>query len=163
MSVNFRPSLFIFFLPALLGCAGEEPPSRGAVFCNINQTEVYSIGSDPTADFNVTNRSFTTNFNAVTCPNVENEAFDSFVSRVKRENNTLTIIQNQFNSAQFRLDFEISGTDLLPLENVVTVNRCTIQRRWEGTLDAATNTATIQEDIIYRGNCDLIFPLPNET
>lgn len=157
MKVCLRISQLLFLSLILFACAASDSESRGKLFCNINQTETYQLGVDPAVDFNVTNLQMNTRFNNVTCPDVNNESFEVFISRVKRVGNTMTIIQNQFNSSQIQLDFEISGDSLSPIENALTINNCTIKRTWSGTIDTPGTTITLLENIDYRGNCATVF------
>lgn len=146
--------LFIFIIAATLSCQrASKQESTGEVFCNINQNEVYSVGTNPAVDFNVTNQTKTTSFNQTDCPQVDNDSFDAFVSRVKRVGNTLIIVEDQYSGVEKELVFTISGNQIQPIENKQTNHNCTITRSWTGTLGTPANGITLTEDISFKGNC----------
>jgi hypothetical protein len=128
--------LLLVILFFSLSCAVNQNEEAGPVFCTIDQTETYNLGLDPSADtFDVLNLVRTTTFNSTDCPQVQNVPLESFVSRVQRQGQLLSIYERQFTPGQFLLEMTIVGTTLLPVENLFNINNCSIIRRWSGTLD----------------------------
>ena len=150
--VNLLPMIFI-------ACAVTDRENDGPVFCTINQTETYQVGTSTAVDFDETNLEKTTDFNSNDCPNVNNDSFTVLISRVKRENTALTVIENQFQLSQFQLDMIVSGTTLLPVKNVININGCSIIQTWRGSI--AGNSVTVNEVITYRGACQSTFYNPD--
>ena len=57
------------------GCAVNNDEVDGPVFCEIDQTDTYTLGVSPAADFNQTNIVKTRVFNNTDCPNINNDSF----------------------------------------------------------------------------------------
>ena len=141
----------------ILSCKAGENESNGPVFCSINQTATYQLTTDPGVDFNDTNLQKDTTFNTNTCPDVNTESFSILISRVKRVGTAVTIIENEFSGGQFTLALVASGTSLLPLENKLTFNGCTVIRRWIGTIVSPGTTITVTKNTTYKGACESTF------
>lgn len=161
MKLPLKALTFLTCCSTLMACAQSDKESTGPVFCTIDQSEVYQLNTDPTTNFNVTNLSKTISFNDTDCPNINNDSFTSFVSRVKRVDNGLQIYERQYQSSQFLLEMDISGTTLLPVRQVLNSNNCSIIRTWQGNLDAAAETVNINLVIEYKGACQSTFYNPD--
>lgn len=146
----------------MVSCAASDDEVDGSLFCNINQTETYQIGTSPTADFNVTNLQMATSFNQANCPDINTDSFSSFVSRVKRTGNKLIVYDNQYQGNQTQLTFNIDGTQLDSIRNVFTINNCSVVRTWTGELSPGTNEVILTENIDYKGLCNHIFIIPEQ-
>ncbi len=144
-----------------IACAVSDREKDGPVFCQIDQTETFQLGTDPGVDFNVTNLVKNINFNAVDCPRVSNEGFSTFVSRVKRVGNTVTVIEAMYSPGEFTLDMIVSGTTLLPVTRKVNINNCSIIRTWTGTVNSPGTTIAINEVVTYKGACQSTFYNPD--
>ena len=150
--------VWVFILPALiLSCKAGERESSGPIFCTIETTTTYQLGTDPGIDFDVTNLQKDTVFTNADCPNINTEAFSTLISRVKRVGSTVSIIEREFSSTKSTIELTAAGTSLLPLENSVSINGCTIKRRKTGTINSPGTTIDINESITYRGNCESTF------
>jgi hypothetical protein len=141
----------------IASCAVNNDQIDGPVYCEISQTDTYQLGQDPSSNFNVTNLVRTRVFNETDCPNINNDSFDAFVTRAKRQGTQLQIFWNQYTANQYLLEFEVAGTDLLPLRQSVNINNCSIIRNWNGTLNPGPNTVTINEFVTYKGACQSTF------
>lgn len=151
----------ILLLSFLTTCAVNDQESDGPVFCSIDQTEVYDVNTDPTVDFNETNITKTVTFNDTDCPQINNDPFNAFVSRVKREDSTLQIFERQYQASQFLLEMDIEGGNLTAVKNVQNANLCSVVRIWRGTLDTPANTITLNQTIEYKGACRSVFYNPD--
>ncbi len=154
--------LLLYPLAAVIAsCAASDDEVKGSVYCNINLTETYQVGTNPSTDFNVTNLPKNTVFNQADCPDINTDSFSAFASRVKRVNSLVTIFENQYQGGQRQLDFTVAGIDLLPIRNVFTINNCSIIRTWNGQISTGTNEVIVTENIEYKGLCDHVFNVPN--
>ncbi len=154
--------LFPLLASGIASCAASDEEVDGSLFCNINQTETYQIGTSPAVDFNVTNLQMATSFNQANCPDINTDSFSTFVSRVKRTGDILTVFDNQYQGNQMELTFNISGTELDSIRNVFTINNCSIVRTWTGEISPGTNEVILNENIDYKGLCNHVFILPIE-
>ncbi len=145
----------------LSACAVNNNEVDGPVFCSIDQTDTYELGTSPAGDFNVTNLSRTRVFNGTDCPNINTDSFTTLVSRAKRVDDELQIFVNQYQIGQFLLEMQVSGTDLQAVKRNVNISNCSIVREWDGTLNTAGTTITINELVTYRGACQSTFYNPD--
>ena len=141
-----------------LGCTRtSERDSDGAFFCQINRSEAYQVSTDPTVDFVATNQVKTISFNNVTCPDVDNNSFSTFVNFIEREGNSIFIREQQPSQSGFNLNFFVTGTSIIPFENSFKINGCTVKRTWTGSLDAPGTAINLVQNIDYYGNCQPVF------
>lgn len=154
--------LFFLFPFLFIACAVSQEEKAGPVYCTIDLTETYSVGTDPAADFDSTNIIKDVTFNQVDCPRVNNWPYKVYISRVRKVGNSLSIYENQYQPGQYLLEFTTSGTNVNDLKRHVNASGCSIIREWNGTLDSPGTTVTIHETITYKGSCSHTFYDPNK-